>query len=114
MSIIFLVVRNQHQQLQESKSNRSKGQRDHAEDSGNYQDQVDDLLLDEEPETVIAQYAEKLAQKFQRLAGCLDEEGNHDQQNEVNSKFQIDEDKVNFEEVLFMRILFEYSKFSRS
>lgn len=72
-------------------------------------------LNDQDPEIIIANYAEMLLEKFKRLArgaqGCraaLADSGTH-----LSNKFEqyeIDDHKIKFEEVLFIRILFEFSK----
>jgi hypothetical protein len=56
---------------------------------------------------IIASYAEMLLEKFKRLAGDIDSE--EIQMNKFE-QFEIDVDNIKFEEVLFLRVLYEFSK----
>ena len=72
-------------------------------------------LNDQQPEIIIANYAEMLLEKFKRLArdphgsrAALPDSETH--QSNKFEQYEIDEHKIKFEEVLFIRILFEFSK----
>ena len=65
---IFLAMSCQHEEMLLQRQNRGTGrgarQEANQDASRTYQRQLDDLIADEEPETIIALYAGQLIQKF--------------------------------------------------
>lgn len=61
------------------------------------------------PECIISNYARVLLEKFKRLSGCEIDDPYQKQEPSHFQNFKIDPDVIQYEEVLFVRILFEFS-----